>query len=62
MSRFDDLLSDEPDEPVRGNTMGGAFSCQHCDEVITQAVHDSREDTLTWKCTQGHVSRIGFRI
>ena len=62
MSRFDSFSSDEIDEPIGGRKMNGAFSCQTCEEVVTTAKHDPREDTLTWKCSNGHMSRIGFKI
>lgn len=63
MSRF--RSSDESEElsvPMVGRPMGGAFSCQECDKVSTEAVYVDRESKLVWTCEDGHQSSIDFKL
>jgi hypothetical protein len=61
MSRFDEIAP--KDKPKHGGReLGGSFSCQECDEVVTVANHNYAEQILAWTCSNGHVSTIGFKL
>jgi hypothetical protein len=52
-------------EDIFWEEVGGAFSCQEpgCYNVSGEAKYADEEKLLTWKCTDGHISKIeGFHI
>lgn len=32
--------------------------CQQCPEVVTEGKYLIQQNTLTWKCSKGHISKI----
>lgn len=56
-SPFDDLGKRR--EPVAtGELVEGAFSCQECDYVVTEARYLTANKLVTWKCPDGHLSKV----
>ena len=52
-------------ESIIWEEVGGAFSCQEreCWAVATVAKYSDENSLLTWKCPEGHISKIeGFHI
>lgn len=52
-------------EDIVWEEVGGAFSCQEdgCFKVSGEAKYSDEHSLLTWKCEDGHISKIeGFHI
>lgn len=61
---FEDLGKPRLENP-QGEEVTGAFSCQErgCYEVARSARYLEEVKLLTWKCSDGHISKIeGFVI
>lgn len=58
MSRW--LPQDNADDPVptEGQVMGGTFECNTCSEYCHTASYVADNNTLSWVCSSGHISRI----
>ena len=63
MPRIEDLIGKKPkqtkvtDDAIE---MGGAFSCQTCNEIVSEAVFDRNEGFVTWKCSSEHESKVNL--
>ena len=62
MSKFRRETEEPPEPGISGTIMYGAFSCGECDLVVTEASHNFTEEKLSWKCPNGHVTAISFKI
>ena len=62
MSRFPKSDDDTPKDVPMGIPMTGAFECDECGQVATQAYNVRKEQKLYWECPQGHVNSITFRF
>lgn len=61
MNKFDSLGKKGSKQNAAKQRLEGCFSCQTCDELVESAELD--DETLVWKCSQGHVSKIkGFEL
>ena len=45
-----------------GQSIGGTYSCQTCDEIVGNAVHVKATQEIYWKCSKDHISKISFRM
>lgn len=63
MPRIEDLIGKKP-KPAKISDdaieMGGAFSCQTCNEMVSEAVFDRNEGFITWQCSSGHESKVSL--
>jgi len=63
MSRFPNAKKPVGDGYMpAGRAFGGTYSCQTCDEIVVSAVHVADTQELYWQCTEGHVSKIPFKL
>lgn len=62
-SPFDDLGHTREPEP-EGEEVTGAFSCQgdDCFLVVTTGRYLSANHVLTWKCPEGHLSKVDIDL
>lgn len=61
---FDSLGSRPKEKRVAiDEEVDGAFSCQYCNEVVTNALYNISDKCLYWECGNGHKSEIrGFDL
>ncbi len=63
MSRFPNSKKSEDDDMLpSGRPIGGTYSCQTCDEISMSAVHVKETQEIYWQCSDGHISKIPFRM
>ncbi len=55
---FDKDKTSESKENTQEFDVTGAFDCQTCDERVNGAHLDRSTGNLTWRCSQGHISKI----
>jgi hypothetical protein len=61
MPRIEDLIGKKPKKTVVTEDkieMGGAFTCQTCNKVVSEAEYNRSEYFITWVCLDGHVSKV----
>lgn len=60
VSPFDQLGENSKVQNVEWEVWTGSFSCQEngCWEVAHEAKYAPEEKLLTWKCSEGHISKI----
>jgi hypothetical protein len=56
----DFMFKKNPSGPSYNTGIDGTFSCMECDEVVKKASWAERTGELTWKCSQGHVSKANL--
>jgi hypothetical protein len=63
MGKIEDLIGKKPKKMVVSESkieMGGAFSCQTCNQVVSEAEYNREEYFVFWTCTEGHLSRVNL--
>jgi hypothetical protein len=61
MPKIEDLIGKKPKKTVISEDkieMGGAFTCQTCNKVVSEAEYNRSEYFITWTCPDGHVSKV----
>lgn len=51
-----DIYSSGPEKKFQGFVIEGSFVCASCNEVCDEAVYEPQENTMTWMCSQNHIS------
>jgi len=63
MSRFPNSKKSKEDSSLPdGSPMGGTYSCQTCDDIVIGGVHVRETQEIYWQCSDGHLSKISFRM
>ena len=63
MSRFPNSNKTEDNKSLPdGWPIGGTYSCQTCDDIVNNAVHVKGTQEIYWQCSDGHISKIPFRL
>jgi len=63
MGKIEDLIGKQPKKTVISEDkieMGGAFSCQTCNKVVSEAEYNRAEYFVFWTCPDGHMSRVNL--
>lgn len=60
MPSIEDLIGKSSNDNSSGISMEGSFSCQTCNEVSNEAKYNREKGTITWQCSNRHVSSINF--
>ncbi len=63
MTRIEDLIGKKPKKMVETDDkmfLGGAFSCQTCDEIVDEAEMDKNSGEIFWKCKNNHESKVSI--
>ena len=63
MGKIEDLIGKKPKPTVVSKykiEMGGAFSCQTCNKVVSEAEYNREEYFVFWTCPDGHTSKVNL--